>query len=246
MFSEITFEELGVSSEILSALDSMGYKHPTTVQEKTYKVLKDGTDLLAQSRTGTGKTLAFGIPVMEMITARNKQPQAIILTPTRELAIQIKEELNVAGKNLRLNINVVYGGTSISDQIRFLKRGVDLIVGTPGRMRDLIERGVLKLDQVSKVVLDEADEMLDMGFLEDLSFILNKTSTDRQTLLFSATFPKQIRNIASKYLTNPHFIENDTELRANTSIAHFYYEAFSRLKIPSLVNILHLNINELE
>ena len=135
---------------------------------------------------------------------------------------------------------MVYGGTSIMDQIRFLKRGVDIIVGTPGRMKDLIQRGVLKLENSQKVVLDEADEMLDMGFLEDLTFILNQTPKDRQTLLFSATFPKQIKKIAAQYLNDPHYIESDTELRANTSIAHYHYESFSRLKVPALVNILHL------
>jgi len=240
MFSNITFSELGVCQEVLNALNEIGYTNPTGVQEKSFKVLKEGKDLLVQSRTGTGKTLAFGLPILEMVTAGNRHPQCIILTPTRELAIQIKEELKVAGKNLRLKTNVVYGGSSINDQIRFLKKGVDILVGTPGRVCDLINRGALKLNDIKKVVLDEADEMLDMGFLDDLTLILNSTPDSRQTLLFSATFPKQIRRIAEKYLTDPHFIENDTELRANTSIAHYVYECFNRLKIPSLVNILHL------
>jgi ATP-dependent RNA helicase DeaD len=240
MFSESTFESLGIHQEILNALNDINYIHPTTVQEKTYKIVKSGKDVLAQSRTGTGKTLAFGIPLMEKIIGESKYPQVLIMTPTRELAIQIKEELDRASKYLKLRNLVVYGGSSISDQIKKLKRGAHIVVGTPGRLKDLVERGALMLHEIAHLVLDEADEMLDMGFYDDLTFILSETPEQKQTLLFSATFPKQIKKITKKYLNDPEIIENDTELRANASIDHYYYETFSRNRLKAVVNIIHL------
>ncbi|RMD46856.1 MAG: DEAD/DEAH box helicase, partial [Aquificota bacterium] len=199
--SQITFKDLPISQETLKSIEKKGFKHPTEIQEKAIPVVYQGKDLIAQAQTGTGKTAAFGIPIIEKVNPKRKKIQALVLVPTRELAIQVAKELKDLGKNKKIFVLAVYGGKSIQHQIKFLKNGKDVVVvGTPGRIRDLIERGILKLDAVETFVLDEADRMLDMGFIEDIEFIFQQTSTEKQTLLFSATMPPAIKRLAEEFL----------------------------------------------
>ncbi|MEZ0323456.1 MAG: DEAD/DEAH box helicase [Hydrogenothermaceae bacterium] len=196
-----SFQALGISKEILKSVESMGYTQPTEIQQKAIPLVMSGKDIVAQAQTGTGKTAAFGIPLLEKVNPKERKIQAIVLVPTRELAIQVAKELKDLGKNKRVFILAVYGGKSIKHQIDFLKKGNDVvIVGTPGRVRDLIERGYLKLDNVKTFVLDEADRMLEMGFIEDIEFIMSGLPEDRQNLLFSATMPKEILHLAEEFL----------------------------------------------
>ncbi len=199
--SQITFKDLPISKETLKSIEKKGFKHPTEIQEKAIPVIYEGKDLIAQAQTGTGKTAAFGIPIVDKVDPNKKKIQALILVPTRELAIQVAKEIKDLGRSKKLFVLAVYGGKSIQHQIKFLKNGKDVvIVGTPGRVRDLIERGVLKLDSVEIFVLDEADRMLDMGFIDDIEFIFRQTPKEKQTLLFSATMPPSIKSLAEEFL----------------------------------------------
>ncbi len=199
--SQITFKDLPISKETLRSIEKKGFKAPTEIQEKAIPVIYRGKDLIAQAQTGTGKTAAFGIPIIDKVKPEKRKIQALILVPTRELAIQVAKELKDLGRSKKIFVLPVYGGKSIHNQIKFLKNGKDVIVvGTPGRVRDLIERDVLKLDGVETFVLDEADRMLDMGFIEDIEFIFSKTPDKKQTLLFSATMPPAIKRLAEKFL----------------------------------------------
>lgn len=195
------FQELGVSQEVLKSVEAMGYTQPTEIQQKAIPLVMSGKDIVAQAQTGTGKTAAFGIPLVEKVNPKQKKIQALVLVPTRELAIQVAKEIKDLGKNRRVFVLAVYGGKSIRHQIDFLKKGSDVIVvGTPGRVRDLIERGYLKLDAVKTLVLDEADRMLEMGFIEDIEFIMSNLPENRQNLLFSATMPREILELAEEFL----------------------------------------------
>ncbi|WP_456383239.1 DEAD/DEAH box helicase [Persephonella sp.] len=199
--SKLSFRDLPISEKTLRSIEKMGFKHPTEIQEKAIPVVMEGKDLIAQAQTGTGKTAAFGIPIVEKVNTRKRKIQAVVLVPTRELAIQVTKEIKDIGREKRLYALAIYGGKSIKGQIDFLKKGKDVVVvGTPGRVRDLIERGVLDLSGVEIFVLDEADRMLDMGFVEDIEFIFSKTPEDKQTLMFSATMPPAIKRLAEKFL----------------------------------------------
>ncbi len=199
--SQITFRDLPISKETLQSVEKKGFKNPTEIQEKAIPVIYEGKDLIAQAQTGTGKTAAFGIPIVDKVDPKKRKIQALILVPTRELAIQVAKEIKDLGRNKRIFVLAVYGGKSIQNQIKFLKNKKDVvIVGTPGRVKDLIERGVLKLDGVEIFVLDEADRMLDMGFIDDIEFIFRHTPKEKQTLLFSATMPASIRRLAEEFL----------------------------------------------
>ncbi|SNZ09145.1 ATP-dependent RNA helicase DeaD [Persephonella hydrogeniphila] len=199
--SELTFRDLPISQKTLKSIERMGFKSPTEIQEKAIPVVISGKDLIAQAQTGTGKTAAFGIPIVEKVNPKVRKIQALVLVPTRELAIQVTKEIKDIGREKRLFALAIYGGKSIKHQIDFLKKGKDVVVvGTPGRVRDLIERGVLDLSNVKIFVLDEADRMLDMGFIEDIEFIFNKTPSEKQTLMFSATMPAGIKRLAEEYL----------------------------------------------
>ena len=201
MSQKTTFKDLPISKETLKAIQKKGFKHPTEVQELSIPIIYQGKDLIAQAQTGTGKTAAFGIPIVDKVDPRKKKIQALILVPTRELAIQVAKEIKDLGKEKKIFVLAVYGGKSIQHQIKFLKNGKDVvIVGTPGRVKDLIERGILKLDNVEMFVLDEADRMLDMGFIDDIEFIFEKTPKNKQTLLFSATMPPAIKRLAERFL----------------------------------------------
>jgi len=200
-----TFEDLGLRPELLGALSALGYEEPTPIQHEAVPPLIEGRDLLGQAATGTGKTAAFALPVLQRLTAhrREKPPVALVLLPTRELAVQVSEAFHRYGKDLGARVLPVYGGAPIVRQLRSLESGVDVVVATPGRALDLLNRGSLQLGDVATVVLDEADEMLDMGFAEDLEAILDETPEDRQTVLFSATMPRRLDALARRYLSDP-------------------------------------------
>ena len=201
----MTFEELGVREDILKAITELGYSSPMPVQEKVIPhLLNEDSDVVALAQTGTGKTAAFGLPVLQRINTSIKQPQALILSPTRELCLQIGSDLADYSKYIDdLKVLPVYGGSSIESQIRALKQGVQIIVATPGRLIDLINRRTVKLENVHTVILDEADEMLNMGFVDDINDILSHVPEERKMLLFSATMPAEIAKIAKNYMHNP-------------------------------------------
>ena len=199
------FADLGLRAELITALNDLGYEEPTPIQEAAITALIGGRDVLGQAATGTGKTAAFALPILQNLPTQRKgtAPIALVLTPTRELAMQVAEAIHRYGKQLRVRVLPVYGGQPIGRQIRELERGVDIVVATPGRAIDHMTRGTLQLDALTTVVLDEADEMLDMGFAEDIEQILSQAPTERQTVLFSATLPPRIARLTKKYLRNP-------------------------------------------
>jgi ATP-dependent RNA helicase DeaD len=200
-----TFEDLGLRPELLDALNALGYEEPTPIQQEAIPPLVEGRDLLGQAATGTGKTAAFALPVLQRLPSHRSQrpPVALVLVPTRELAVQVSEALHRYGKDLGARVLPVYGGAPIVRQLRSLEAGVDVVVATPGRALDLLNRGSLHLGDVATVVLDEADEMLDMGFAEDLEAILDETPEERQTVLFSATMPRRLDSLARRHLSDP-------------------------------------------
>ena len=199
--TDLKFSELGLSAVLIDALTSKGFEHPTEIQAQTIpRMLSSDCDIVGQAQTGTGKTAAFGLPILEKLEPGADHVQALILTPTRELTIQVSDELHSLKGGKELKITPVYGGQSIEKQIKQLKKKNDIVVGTPGRLIDHLRGKKLDLSQVKYVVLDEADEMLRTGFLEDIETILSQTNPDRRTLLFSATMPKQILNLATSYM----------------------------------------------
>src|SRR3990167_4654452 len=198
------FAALGLEASLLTTLEALGYEEPTSIQREAIPPMLAGKDLLGQAATGTGKTAAFTLPLLQRVArAARRQPAALILVPTRELAMQVTEAVQRYGKELRLTVLAIYGGQSIGPQLQALRRGVEIVVATPGRALDHIRRNTLQLKHLQIVVLDEADEMLDMGFAEDLDAILEQTPADRQTALFSATMPSRIAAIARRHLKNP-------------------------------------------
>ena len=197
------FTDLGLESDILAALEALGYEEPTPIQVEAIPVLLQGRDVLGQAATGTGKTAAFALPLVQRVNEERRGVQALVLAPTRELAVQVAEATHKYGSRRGVRVLAVYGGQAIDRQLRELRRGVDVVVGTPGRILDHIRRGSLDLSTVGYVVLDEADEMLDMGFIEDIDTILTETPEGRQTALFSATFPPRIAQLAARHMTDP-------------------------------------------
>lgn len=234
-----SFEELGVSEPLLKAIAELGFETPMPVQEKVIPhLLNEDTDVVALAQTGTGKTAAFGLPVLQRIDVANRQPQALILSPTRELCLQIGSDLADFSKYMPMvKVLPVYGGSSIESQIRALREGVQIIVATPGRLIDLINRGVVNLDDVHTVILDEADEMLNMGFLDSIDEILSRVPANRKMLMFSATMPNEIAKIAKKYMHDPveFVIGNRNEGAAN--VRHIYYMVNARDKYLALKRI---------
>jgi ATP-dependent RNA helicase DeaD len=198
-----TFEELGLSAEVLAALDALGYEEPTPIQTEAIPVLMEGRDVIGRAATGTGKTAAFALPLVEKVERGVRGVQGLVLAPTRELAVQVAEAVHRYGARRGVSVLAVYGGQAIDRQFRELKRGVSVVVGTPGRILDHIRRGTLELGSVRYLVLDEADEMLDMGFIEDIDAILEETPEGRQTALFSATFPPRIAELAQRHMRDP-------------------------------------------
>ncbi|ACL69305.1 DEAD/DEAH box helicase [Halothermothrix orenii] len=238
---KVKFSELNISKEILKAVEDMGFEETTPIQTKAIPPILNGKDIIGQAQTGTGKTAAFGIPLLEKIDTRNKKPQAIILCPTRELAIQVAEELKRLAKYKRsLYTLPVYGGQSIKRQIKALKKGVQVIIGTPGRVMDHMRRGTLNLSHINFVVLDEADVMLDMGFIDDIKTILKDIPNDRQTLFFSATIPETILDLSKRYQKKSQFIKIAHEKLTVPGIEQYYYEVRRSDKLKVLTRLIDL------
>jgi len=235
----LKFEELGLSKEIEKAVKQMGFEEASPIQAQAIPVVMDGKDIIGQAQTGTGKTAAFGIPILEKIDPEIKKPQAIILCPTRELAIQVAEEIRQLGKYMHgTKVLPIYGGQEIVKQIRSLKMGVQLIIGTPGRVMDHMRRKTIRMDHIHTVVLDEADEMLNMGFREDIETILKGVPEERQTLLFSATMPRAIMEITKEYQKNAKVIRVLNKELTVPSVEQFYYEVKPKNKPEALARLL--------
>jgi len=239
----MTFRELNLKDDILSAIEELGYEQPMPVQEKVIPFMLEQTaDLVALAQTGTGKTAAFGLPVLNMIDPTRKQVQALVLSPTRELCIQIANDLKGYSKNMRgMRIVPVYGGEDVRTQLRQLDTAPQIIVATPGRLIDLIERGKIELGAIDFLVLDEADEMLNMGFKEDIETILERTPATRRTMLFSATMPKEIANIAKRYMKNFEEITVGTKNSGAENVEHIYYVSQAKQRYLVLKRIVDLN-----
>lgn len=237
------FSDLGLKESILKAIDDMGFEEPSHIQAKIIPVLLEGHDAIGQAQTGTGKTLAFGAPILNnYIRTEGKKIYSIILTPTRELAIQVNDELNRIGKYIKAHILPVYGGQPIERQIYALKKGVDIVVGTPGRVLDLMRRKLIDLSEVDFLVLDEADEMLNMGFIEDIEEIIKSCNQERQTMLFSATMPKEIKELAQQYMKtdSKHVIIEKSTMTVST-VSQYYYEIKQKDRFETLCRILDVD-----
>jgi ATP-dependent RNA helicase DeaD len=237
-----SFHDLGLSREVQKAIADLGFEEPTPVQAKTIPIILTGRDVIGQAQTGTGKTVAFGIPIVESIKPRAKGVQTIILCPTRELAIQVAEDIKTVAKYRRdIGILPVYGGQPIERQLRALSAGVQVVIGTPGRTIDHINRGTLRLNNVRLVVMDEADEMLNMGFLEDVEKILQAIPSEHQTLLFSATMPKPILSLTSKYLKDPELVKVVHKQLTVPAVQQRYFEVRETQKPEVLSRVIDMN-----
>ena len=235
----MNFNDLNISDEIKKAIEEMGFKKLTPIQKNAIPEILKGKDIIGQAQTGSGKTLAFAIPVLEKIFIPDKSPQAIILCPTRELCMQVASEIEKTGSGIKkLKVLAVYGGQPIGKQTRVLKKGVHVVVGTPGRVIDHIQRGNLDLIGVESVVLDEADEMLEMGFREDIETILMNTPHQRQTLLFSATIPSEVRKIALKYQNDPEFIKIADKKKNIPNITQYAFRCDIKDKFNGLIRLI--------
>ncbi len=237
------FEQLGLSESLLKAILDLGFENPTEVQEKAIPLLLEkDTDLVALAQTGTGKTAAFGFPVIQKIDANNRNTQALILSPTRELCLQITNELkNYSKYEKGINVVAVYGGASITEQARDIKRGAQVIVATPGRMQDMINRGLVNISQISYCILDEADEMLNMGFYEDIVNILSTTPDDKNTWLFSATMPAEVARIGKQFMHNPEEITVGTKNSGSATVSHEFYLVNARDRYEALKRLADCN-----
>ncbi|KAA3600046.1 MAG: DEAD/DEAH box helicase [Candidatus Scalindua sp. AMX11] len=236
-----SFEDLGLSERALTVLKQKGFEEPTPIQAKTIPAILSGNrDIVGQAQTGTGKTAAFGLPIIELLPEKSKVVQALVLAPTRELATQVAEEINSLKGKKKLSVIPIYGGQSMDLQLRSLKKGIDIVVGTPGRVLDHLKRRTLKLDKISYLVLDEADEMLNMGFLEDVSEILEYTAPDKRTMLFSATMPPEIIKIAKKHMGEYDILKvTKGQLTANQT-DQIYFEVSAADKFEALCRIIDI------
>ncbi len=241
----MTFEETGLLPELLQAVEELGFKEPTPIQEKTIpELLNTKNDIVALAQTGTGKTAAFGLPVIQQIDTNDDRVQAIVLCPTRELCVQISKDLvNYSKYSKKIRIASVYGGANIATQIKALKDKVSIVVGTPGRVIDLIKRGVLKINNIKWLILDEADEMLNMGFKEDLDTILATTPNEKRTMLFSATMPREIATIAATYMENPVEISVGKRNTSAETLQHEYYVVHAKHRYEALKRIADIHPN---
>jgi len=238
-----TFEGLGLDARLVQATDALGFKEPTPIQEQAIPVLLSGTkDLVGLAQTGTGKTAAFGLPLLQLVDAAQRYPQALVVCPTRELCMQIVNEVELFKKFMPgMHVVAVYGGASIGMQIRDIRKGVQIVVATPGRLIDLIERKAINLEQIRYVVLDEADEMLNMGFQDDIEFILQNTPQREATWLFSATMPSEIRRVSKKYMKSPMEITVGKMNTANKNIDHQYYVTAAHHRYETLKRLIDFN-----
>jgi ATP-dependent RNA helicase DeaD len=239
------FYEMGLSRPLIKAIDEMGFEEATLIQQKTIPIAMAGRDVIGQAQTGTGKTAAFGIPMIERIEDDSDDIRGLVITPTRELAIQVAEELNRIGQFKRVRALPIYGGQDIKRQIKALKNRPQIIVGTPGRLMDHIRRKTLKLQQINTVVLDEADEMLSMGFIEDIETILNEVPKGIQTMLFSATIPNSVQNLAHRFLDKPEYIKAEVKGIVVPSISQYYVETQEKQKFDVLCMLLDIQSPDL-
>lgn len=240
---EVSFESLGLGENLLRAVTELGFKNPTAIQHKAIPVLLSGVkDFIGLAQTGTGKTAAFGLPLLQLTDRESKKPQALIVCPTRELCVQISNEIELFKKySPGIHTTAVYGGTSITNQIRDLRRGVQIVVATPGRLIDLIERKAINLDEINYVVLDEADEMLNMGFQDDIEFILKNTPNRNSIWLFSATMPTEIRKVSKTYMHEPVEVQIGKVNTGNKSIDHQYYITNGHQRYETLKRLIDFN-----
>lgn len=239
--NDTSFAEFGLNDKLMKAIKELGYETPSAIQSKTIPLILEGRDIIGQAQTGTGKTAAFALPMLDNIDPKSKKIQALVLTPTRELAIQVAEAIHSYGKHLgRIRVLPVYGGQSISQQIRHLRSGVQIVVGTPGRVMDHIRRETADIADLKLMVLDEADEMLRMGFIDDVEWILKHTPETRQTALFSATMPKQIRRIAERHLKDAANIEIKQKTLTVPAIKQYFISLPERQKTDALTKILEM------
>tara|TARA_R110002049_G_scaffold3795_3_gene27487 strand:+ start:16475 stop:18301 length:1827 start_codon:yes stop_codon:yes gene_type:complete len=238
-----TFQDLGLNEDLLHAITDLGFTKPSEVQDKAIPILLNSeSDLVALAQTGTGKTAAFGFPMLQKIDIDSRTTQGLILSPTRELCLQIANEMKLYGKYCKgLNVVAVYGGSSITDQAREIKRGAQIIVATPGRIKDMISRRLVDISKVDYAVLDEADEMLNMGFYEDITDILSNTPEDKCTWLFSATMPKEVATIAKKFMENPQEITVGNKNESTSNVSHEYYLVNSRDRYSALKRLADAN-----
>ena len=240
-----TFQTLGLEAHLLQAVSDLGFETPSEVQQKAIpKLLKEENDLVALAQTGTGKTAAFGFPMLQKIDINSRTTQGLILSPTRELCLQITNELKLYGKYCKgLNVTAIYGGASITEQAKIVKRGAQIIVATPGRMKDMISRRLVDISKIDYAVLDEADEMLNMGFFEDIKSILSFTPDEKSTWLFSATMPKEVAVIAKKFMSSPIEITIGHKNIGSKNVSHEYYVVGSRDRYPALKRLADANPN---
>ena len=233
-----SFKDLPLGTHVLNAIRDLGFEELFPIQAQAICPLLEGKDVIGQAQTGTGKTAAFGVPMVEKLNPELRKVQGLVLVPTRELAVQVAQNMSLFGKYAKLRVLAVYGGEPIGKQVRELANGVHIVVGTPGRLIDLIERGILNLSCVKIVVLDEADRMLDMGFIEDIEFILRRTPSTRQTSLFSATIDKTVMNVCNRYMKNPTKILVSKDEIALTQMKQFYTVVNQQAKFEALCKIL--------
>jgi len=235
------FKDLGLSESTLKALEIKGFVNPTPIQEQAIPLLlQNDADIVGQAQTGTGKTAAFGLPLIEILQEKSGYPQALILVPTRELAQQVSQEIISLKGDKKLFVATVYGGTSIVAQFKDLKKGVEIVVGTPGRVIDHINRGTLKLDRITHLILDEADEMLNMGFVEDIESIIEKMPSNRRMLLFSATMPREILGIAKRHMGKYHEVSIEPQQTTAESVDQYYVEVSDRDKNEALSRLIDI------
>ena len=232
-----TFGTIVLSSWVIRALSNMGYTKPTQIQEKVIPLIQNGSDVVGQAQTGTGKTASFGIPMVELIDRRNKKLEGLVLVPTRELAIQVRDELALVGRFKGIRSVALYGGQAINRQLESLERGANIVVATPGRLMDHMDRRTINLDNLKIVVLDEADQMLDIGFAPDINRILRAIPSDRQTLLFSATMPTTIKKLATPYLKRPIWVLVGRNAEPVEQVDQIYYEVLEKDR-PKLLKLL--------
>lgn len=239
-----TFYEFGISEPVIRATTTMGFEETTSIQEQAIPIAMSGKDIIGQAQTGTGKTAAFGIPMLEKCDPDKPHIQGLVITPTRELAVQVAEELNSLGQYKRIKALPIYGGQDIERQIKALKKKPQVIVATPGRLMDHMRRKLIRLQQLAVVVLDEADEMLNMGFREDIETILTEVPDNRQTMLFSATMPQPIRDLAQKFMKEPEFVKVKTKEMTVPNTDQYYYVTDEKDKFDSLCRLLDLHSPE--
>jgi Superfamily II DNA and RNA helicases len=235
-----SFTSLGLAPHLLQAIDQMGFTSPTDIQQKAIPILLESeTDMVALAQTGTGKTAAFGFPLLQKIDISQRKVQGLIIAPTRELCLQITSELKKYAQHMsQVSVVAVYGGASVREQSDQIKRGAHIVVATPGRLIDLIDRRMLSIDAISYCILDEADEMLNMGFYQDIKQILSHTPSHKRTWLFSATMPKEVAEIAREFMNKPVEITVGSKNEGTNTVSHFYYQVTSRTRYPVLKRLV--------